>query len=95
MLKNNILKIGVLLAILGFNNFAIAKEFSWINTRIPYNTTAKELAEKYYGDASDYKIIIEANKGVISKNGFVPKHTEIKIPVTEKFQDQPEVLGWN
>ncbi|SFV56934.1 hypothetical protein MNB_SV-12-185 [hydrothermal vent metagenome] len=60
-------------------------------TRLSSATTLKKLAELYYGDANDYKIIQKANKG-LGMN--VPRNTEVKIPVTEKFKDQPEQLSW-
>lgn len=68
---------------------------SWITTRVPYDISAKELAQNYYGDENDYQIIVNANKGIIGKNLMFKKNTEVKIPVTEKFRDQPEIIGWN
>ncbi|NEW60274.1 hypothetical protein GSY74_03170 [Sulfurovum sp. bin170] len=60
-------------------------------TRVSSATTLKKLAKLYYGDANDYKIIQKANKG-LGMN--VPRNTEVKIPITEKFKDQPEQLDW-
>lgn len=68
---------------------------SWITTRVPYDISAKELAHNYYGDANDYQLIVDANKGKIGKNLMFRKGTEVVIPVTEKFRDLPEVIGWN
>jgi phage tail protein X len=68
---------------------------SWTTTRVTYNITVEELAKKYYGDTKDYKLILEANKNILRGNHTVPKNTEIKIPITSKFRDQPEQLGWN
>jgi len=68
---------------------------SWITTRVPYDISARELAQKYYGDENDYQIIVNANKGIIGKNLMFKKNTEVKIPITEKFRDQPEKIGWN
>lgn len=67
----------------------------WITTKVAYDISAKELAINYYADENDYTIIVEANKGIIGKNLMFRKHTEVKIPVTEKFRDQPEKIGWN
>lgn len=75
----------------------------WVNTRIPYDISTKEIAERYYSNANDYMIIVNGNqdlvkRGLIYKKGsdyIVKKNTEIKVPITEKFQDQPEILGWN
>ena len=107
-------KIGLGLSIalfMGMGNVAVAdsgvkegREISgWINTRIPFNISVKELAQRYYKDAGDYMIIVNANKdllkkGKIYKKGkdyIVQKNTEIKVPITPKFEDQPEILGWN
>ncbi len=68
---------------------------SWTTTRITYNITVEELAKRYYGDKSDYKLILEANKKILRGSHTVPKNMEIRIPITPKFRDQPEKLGWN
>jgi nucleoid-associated protein YgaU len=60
-------------------------------TRVSKKTTLKKLAKRYYGDEKDYVIIQKANKG-LGMN--VPRNTELKIPITEKFKDQPEQLSW-
>jgi len=95
MWKRKLITFSLLVATLGSTTLAVAQNFSWINTRVNYDISVKELAERYYGDASDYTIILNANKGLIGSNLIVHKNTEIKIPVTEKFRDQPEILGWN
>jgi len=97
-MRRNLLKLIVVIVSLGALTFSWAESAaanSWINTRVPYDISVKELAERYYGDASEYPIIVEANKGLIGKDLIVRKDTEIKIPVTDKFTDQPEILGWN
>ena len=68
---------------------------SWTVTRCTYDISVEELAQKYYGDSQDYRLILEANKKLLRGRHTVPKNTEIKIPVTDKFRDQPEKLGWN
>ncbi|MBU1668920.1 hypothetical protein KKC13_10925 [bacterium] len=68
---------------------------AWITTRVPYDISAKELAQNYYGDENEYQLIVDANKGIIGKNLMFKKNTEVKIPITEKFKDQPEIIGWN
>ena len=68
---------------------------SWTTTRVTYNITVEELAERYYGDKSDYKLILKANKKILRGSHTVPKNTPIRIPITPKFRDQPEKLGWN
>ncbi len=67
----------------------------YTTTRVYYDTTYRELALKYYGDANDYMIIFNANVKRLGKSQNIRKHSEVIIPVTEKFRDQPEHLGWN
>lgn len=73
----------------------VSKSFPWINLTVPYATTVQELAGMYYSDENDYVIIYNANKDVIPKSLKLRKGMIIKIPVTDKFTDQPERLGWN
>ncbi len=68
---------------------------SWTTTRITYDITVEELAQRYYGDKNDYKLILKANKNILRGSHIVPKNTPIRIPITPKFRDQPEKLGWN
>jgi hypothetical protein len=68
---------------------------SWTVTRPTYDVTVEELAKMYYGDANDYIYILEANKHILHGSHLVKKDTRIKIPITPKFRDQPERLGWN
>jgi len=96
------LKLGVsIMILLSITNFLVADSSkvilppSWTTTRITYDITVEELAQRYYGDAKDYKYILEANKKILRGSHTVPKNTEIKIPITPKFRDQPEKLGWN
>ncbi len=73
----------------------VTQGMSWITIRVPYpNMTLQELAQKYYGDANDYLIIYNANKNIIGKNLKLRRDMEIRIPITDKFTDQPEILGW-
>jgi len=76
-------------------NEKVALPPSWTTTRVTYNITVEELAERYYGDKSDYKLILKANKNILRGSHTVPKNVEIRIPITPKFRDQPEKLGWN
>jgi hypothetical protein len=93
------LSIGVASAIF-FGTTLVANEKvtlppSWTTTRITYDISVEELAQRYYGDSKEYKLILEANKDILGGRHTVPKNTEIKIPITPKFRDQPERLGWN
>lgn len=68
---------------------------TWINITIESNSvTLSDLASTYYGDASETEIIYNANKDVIAKNRKLQAGMVLEIPVTEKFRDQPEHLGW-
>jgi len=96
------LKLGVSsMILLSTTNFLVADNSkvtlppSWTTTRITYNITVEELAKRYYGNSKYYKLILEANKRILRGKHTVPKNTEIKIPITENFKDQPEHLGWN
>jgi nucleoid-associated protein YgaU len=98
-----ILKLGLSLSIallVGISSSLVAKDVkitlppSWIVTRFNYNVTVEELAHRYYGNSQDYIYILEANKKLLNGSHLVPKNVEIKIPITEKFRDQPEKLGW-
>jgi len=68
---------------------------SWIETRPTYDVTVEELAKMYYGDERDYIYILEANRDVLHGSHLVRKDTVIKIPITPKFREVPEKLGWN
>jgi len=95
------LSLGVSSMILSTTNLLVADSSkvvlpsSWTTTRITYDITVEELAQRYYGNSKDYKLILKANKKILRGRHTVPKNTEIKIPITEKFRDQPEQLGWN
>jgi len=61
-------------------------------TRVNIDTNMIKLAELYYGDANDSKVIQDANKNLDMN---ISQNTEVKIPITAKFKDQPEQLSWN
>ena len=73
----------------------VGQNLPWIDLEVPYSMTIHELAGMYYSDEQEYHVIYNANKGVIPKSLRVSKGTLIKIPVTDKFEDQPLMLGWN
>ena len=90
-MKNGLIKIGVLIALF----FTITLAGTWINITINSNeVTLEDLASSYYGDVNDADIIYDANSEVIPKNRKLNKGMKLEIPVTEKFRDQPEHLGW-
>ena len=55
-------------------NEKVALPPSWTTTRVTYNITVEELAERYYGDKSDYKLILKANKNILRGS-----HTVLKM----------------
>jgi len=68
---------------------------TWINFTVEFNdTTLEDLASTYYGDVAESETIYEANKEVIGKNRKLKAGMVLELPVTEKFRDQPEHLGW-
>ena len=69
----------------------IIEHTPYMVTRVSVPTTLKKLAKRYYDDENDYIIIQKANKKL---NMNIPRNTEVKIPITDKFTDQPEQLGW-
>ena len=98
-----ILSLGILLSV-GDNLVATElqgqMEFESINmtwTEITIESedvTLEDLASTYYGDVNDADIIYRANRDVIGKDKKLHSGMHLKIPVTDKFRDQPEHLGW-
>jgi hypothetical protein len=82
---------------LGYTNLLMAKEgLTWINITVKFNdTTLEDLASTYYADVKEADTIYNANKSIIGKSKKLHKNMVLKIPVTAKFKDQPEHLGWN
>lgn len=90
-MKNKLIKMFMILAF--FLTTAMAG--TWINITINSNkVTLEDLASTYYGDVKDADIIYDANRDVIKKNRKLKKGMKLEIPVTDKFRDQPEHLGW-
>ena len=58
------------------------------------DVTLEDLASTYYGDIKDAYIIYNANSDVIGKDKKLHSGMHLKIPITDKFRDQPEHLGW-
>jgi nucleoid-associated protein YgaU len=72
------------------------KDIVWVNIVVASSeTTLADLASTYYGDVKEASLIYEANKGIIPKSKRLQKGMKLKIPVTDKFIDQPEHLGWH
>jgi len=72
------------------------KNMTWVNIVVYSSTTTlSDLASTYYGDVKEATLIYEANKDVIPKSKKLKKGMKLKIPVTDKFIDQPEHLGWH
>ncbi len=76
-------------------NNELPKEMTWTNIVIRFNdTTLEDLASTYYGDVKEASLIYEANRDVIPKSKKLHKGMKLKLPITDKFRDQPERLGW-
>jgi phage tail protein X len=90
---NTLRKIGLgLLLILSTSSLMAG---TWINITVEFDdTTLEDLASTYYGDVTESETIYQANKEVIGKNRKLRAGMVLEIPVTEKFRDQPEHLGW-
>jgi len=72
------------------------KNITWVNIVVASSeTTLADLASTYYGDVNEASLIYEANKNVIPKSKKLRKGMKLKMPVTDKFIDQPEHLGWH
>ena len=86
-----------LMLVMGASNLLMASNgMTWINITIRFNdTTLEDLASTYNADVKEADTIYNANKDIIGKNKKLQKNMILKIPVTEKFKDQPEHLGWN
>ncbi|CAA6816946.1 MAG: Unknown protein [uncultured Sulfurovum sp.] len=90
-MKNKLTKILMLLAFLTTTALAGI----WINITISTNdVTLEDLASSYYADASETEVIYNANRDVIGQNRQLRKGMKLQIPVTDKFREQPEHLGW-
>jgi hypothetical protein len=66
----------------------------WVNVRLPYSLSVKELAELYYGSSSEADAIVRANRSIRSSSATLGKNMVVRIPITSNFTDQPERLGW-
>jgi nucleoid-associated protein YgaU len=72
------------------------KDIIWVNIVVASSeTTLADLASTYYGDVKEASLIYESNKDVIPKSKKLMKGMKLKMPVTDKFIDQPEHLGWH
>ena len=72
-----------------------SKDMTWTEITIESeDVTLEDLASTYYGDVKDAYIIYNANRDVIGKDKKLHSGMHLKIPITEKFRDQPEHLGW-
>ena len=100
-----VLLFGILLLSVGNNLVAMESQqgqmkfgsinITWTNITIESeDVTLEDLASTYYGDVKDAYIIYNANRDVIGKDKKLHSGMHLKIPITDKFRDQPEHLGW-
>lgn len=75
--------------------FVESIDMTWTEITITSNdVTLEDLASTYYGDVKDANIIYNANRKVIGTDKKLHINMHLKIPITDKFRDQPEHLGW-
>ena len=65
----------------------------WIDIVVEDNIDIYQLALKYYKDKREYKQIYSANRDIIEKNLKLNNGMILKIPMTEKFEEQPMFLN--
>jgi len=65
----------------------------WIEVVIADSTNIHELALRYYADQNEYAKIYAANKNVISNNLELHEGMVLKIPMSNKFREQPILIN--
>lgn len=65
----------------------------WIDIVVEDNLDIYQLALKYYKDKKEYKQIYLANRDIIGKNYKIKNGMSLRIPITDKFEDQPMFLN--
>jgi chromosome segregation ATPase len=66
---------------------------SWVEIVVEDNINIYELALKYYGDKNKYQDIYVANQHIIGDNFQIHNGMSLKIPMTNKFEEQPMILN--
>jgi len=61
----------------------------WIEVQVENDVDIYQLALRYYKDKQEYKQIYVANRDVIGRDLKLRNGMSLKIPMTEKFEDQP------
>jgi hypothetical protein len=65
----------------------------WIDIVVEDDLDIYQLALLYYKDKKEYKRIYLANKDVIGKNYKIQNGMSLKIPITDKFHEQPMFIN--
>ena len=65
----------------------------WVEVQVEDNRNIYDLALEYYGDAQAYDKIYAANRDVIGSDFQLKNGMRLKIPITERFKEQPIVLN--
>jgi len=68
-------------------------DLPWVEIVVENGVDIYQLALKYYGDKKEYKKIYAANRRTIQNNFRIEDGMELKIPMTEQFEEQPMVLN--
>ena len=65
----------------------------WIDIVVEDDLDIYQLALLYYKDKKEYKQIYIANRDVIGKNYKIKNGMSLKIPITDKFEEQPMFIN--
>jgi len=71
----------------------LTPHLKWVEVQVEENRNIYDLALEYYGDAQAYDKIYAANRDVIESDFQIKNGMTLKIPITERFKEQPIVLN--
>jgi len=71
----------------------LTSHLKWVEVQVEENRNIYDLALEYYGDAQAYDKIYSANRDVIDSDFQIKNGMILKIPITERFKEQPIVLN--
>ena len=65
----------------------------WVEIVLEDGLNIYQLAHKYYKDKEAYRLIYVANRDIIGKDFRIKDGMSLKIPINEKFEDQPMFIN--
>ena len=65
----------------------------WVEIVVEDDLDIYQLALKYYKDKREYKQIYLANRDIIGKSLKIRNGMSLKIPITDKFEEQPMLIN--